>query len=63
VRDPEQVKKGLIKQECVIADATGGCKVILWEDNVEPLEKDQSGMMVRVYTGRKYLSIPKITLK
>lgn len=44
--------KSLVKQECVIADANGGCKVILWEDNVELLEKGQtykmSGMMVRI---------------
>lgn len=63
VNDPEEVKRGLTKQECVIGDATGRCKVILWEDNVDLLVEGasykMSGLMVRVYRGKKYLSIPR----
>ena len=63
VKEAQTVNKGLVKQDCVIADATGSCTVILWEDNVDLLVKgmsyELSGMVVRNYMGKKYLSIPK----
>ena len=58
-----EVKNGLQKQDFVIADATGSTKVTAWEDNVGTLKEGSSyqlsGMMMRLYNGRKYLSIPK----
>ena len=33
VKEAQTVNKGLVKQDCVIADATGSCTVIWWEDN------------------------------
>lgn len=61
--EPVNVKKGLVKQDYVIADATACTKVVTWEDNVGILQVGGSyklsGMMVRTFKGTKYLSIPK----
>ena len=63
VTEEEEVKKGLVKQDCYIADATGTAKLTLWENNVDILVEDQcytlSGIKVRSFKGEKYLSIPK----
>lgn len=60
VKECEEVKKGLAKQECITADATGA---IFWEDNVGILEEGNSyklsELMVRMYNSKKYLTIPK----
>ena len=61
------VKKGLVKQEYLIADSTGTTKIVTWEDNVGILLTGESyklsGLMVRAFKGRKYLSIPKDEFK
>lgn len=61
--DAVEVKKGLTKQDYWIADATGCCKIVTWEDNVGLLSVGDcfklSGLMVRTYNGKKYLSVPK----
>ena len=58
-----EVKKGLLKQEYIIADATGSCKIVAWNANTGVLQSGScymlSGLMVRVYNGKKYLSVPK----
>ena len=59
----EEVKKGLLKQDCVVGDATGTAKITVWEDNVGLFTVDESyklsGAMVQSLKGNKYLSIPK----
>ena len=59
----EVVGKGLTKQEYVIADSRATCVIVTWEDNVGIFQKDMSyklsGLRVRTYSGKKYLSIPK----
>ena len=63
VKHEEEVKKGLLKQDCVVGDATGTAKITVWEDNVGLFTVDESyklsGAMVRSFKGNKYLSIPK----
>lgn len=62
-KEAEVVKNGLVKQEYVIADSSGSSLVVTWEENVGILKEDVSyelsGLMVRTFCGRKYLSIPK----
>ena len=36
--DATAVKKGLMKQDYIIADRTGSCKIVTWEDNVGLLQ-------------------------
>ena len=42
VEDATEVKTVLIKQDYWIADATGCCKVVTWEDNVGILSVGES---------------------
>ena len=55
-----EVKKGLVKQEYAIADATASCKIVTWKDNTGVLQPGNSyklsGLMVRMYNGK---SIPQ----
>ena len=56
VKERETVKKALLKQDCVVADATGSCRAILWEDNVGMLEDCSyklGGVIVHTYKGKK----------
>ena len=39
VKEAETVKGGLIKQDCNVSDATGSSRLVLWEKNVDSLEK------------------------
>ena len=39
---PKGTWKELIKQECVAGDATGSCRVVLWQTDVSKLEEDKS---------------------
>ena len=61
------VKKGLIKHDYIIADRTGSCKIVTWEDNVGLLQDgncyELSGLMIRAFKGTKYHSIPNVTIK
>lgn len=61
--EPVTVKNGLVKQEYVVADATGSCKVVTWEKDIGCMEMETCyeliGLMTRVFKGEKYLSIPK----
>ena len=56
-----EVKKGLIKQDYWIADASACCKIVTWEDNVGLLVVGESyklsGLVVRTFNGKKYLSV------
>ena len=62
VEKEEEVNNGLTKQDCVIADALGTAKIVLWE-NINTLGEDQgyqlSGVMIWSFKGSKYLSVPK----
>ena len=55
--------KKLDKQECVVADATGSCKVVLWNDNLHIFQVGSSyqldGVYVCQYQGKKYLSLAR----
>lgn len=60
LKEKEEAKDGLTKQDCVISDATGAATTTVWEKNVGALEGSSyklSGMMVHMFSGRKYLSI------
>ena len=52
--------KELRKQDVIIADETGSCRLVLWEDDVNSLEEGKSycllDMGVRRYGAMKYLS-------
>ena len=65
--DATVVKKGLIKHDYIIADRTGSCKIVTWEDNVGLLQVGNcyefSGLMIRAFKGAKYHSIPKMILQ
>ena len=60
--DVTEVKKGLFKQDYCIADTSGCCKNVTWEENVGILLVGDcyklSGLVVRTYNGKKYLSVP-----
>ena len=60
--DSEEVK-GLVKQEHFIADSSGFCKIIAWEENVGVFSNGSSyklcGMIVRTFQAEKYLSISR----
>ena len=49
------------KQDCIISDSTGTCRLVLWETDVEKLVQGQSyqikGASVRIFKDTKYLSI------
>ena len=64
IKSEEEVKKGLVKQDCVVGDPTGTARITLWEDNVGVLAEGESyslsGVKVRSFKGQKNLSIPKI---
>jgi len=66
-QEPVSVKNGLVKQEYIVGDATGSCKVVAWEENVGTLEVGYCyrliGAMVRIFKGEKYLSVPKEDFK
>ena len=48
-----KLKKGLVKQDCYVGDATGTAKLTLWENNVGLIVEDQcytlSGIKVRSF--------------
>ena len=49
------------KQDCIISDSTGTCRLVLWETDVEKLVQGQSYQIkvasVRIFKDTKYLSI------
>ena len=64
VGESDRVKvKDLMKQEYIIGDATGISKIVAWEDNVGLFVKGGSyklsGLNVRTFNGKKYLSIAR----
>lgn len=62
-KDAVEVKKGLKKQDVVIGDGSGSAKLTLWEQDIGSLKERKSyklsGMIVKMYNDRKYLSKPK----
>ena len=63
VKIEEEVKRGLMKQDCTVGDTTGTATITLWEDNVGTLAEGESymlsGVKVRSFKGQKYLSVPR----
>ena len=64
VKESETVRNALVKQDCIVADASQAVSLyILWEENINCLEEGVSyklsGLIVRTYNGKKYLSMPK----
>ena len=53
--------KQLNKQDCIVADTGGTCRVVLWESDIGKLAIDKSyrleNMTVRAYKDSKYLSL------
>ena len=53
--------KPLTKQDCVVGDSTGRCRVVLWENDVGKLNEGccykLTNMLVREYAHVKYLSL------
>ena len=62
-KEVEIVKGGLRKQEYIIADSSGTSMITTWGDNVGVLQEGESyklsGLSVRTYCNKKFLSIPK----
>ena len=62
-KEVQQVKGGLQKQEYIIADPTGTSMITTWEDNIGILQEGNSyklsGLLVRTFSNKKYLSMPK----
>ena len=63
----EEEKKGLLKQEYIIADATGSCKIVAWNANTGVMQSGNSymlsGLMVRVYKGKSIYQFLRTTLR
>ena len=55
-------QKPLQHQDCIVADATGSCRVVLWQDDMNKFKLNNSyklnNVTVRLFDGRKYLSVP-----
>lgn len=53
--------KELQKQDCIVADSSGNCRVVLWEQGVGKIEEKRSyklvAVKVRSYKGANYLSL------
>jgi hypothetical protein len=58
--------KKLDKQECIIADASANCRIVLWETTIGRLVVDKSYQVnnatVRAYQGQSYLSVSEATI-
>ena len=54
---------GLTKQDCIVGDATGTSRLVLWEENVGALQADKcykiTDAHVKLFQGKKYLSVPQ----
>ena len=63
VGDCVEVSGGKKKQDLVVADATGHCRVTIWEEEIGKVEEDvcyrMQGMMVREFCRKKFLSTLK----
>ena len=50
----------LVKQDCFIADETGMCRLVLWEENIGTVKKGETykfkKILVRKFSGVNYLS-------
>ena len=53
--------KKLTKQDCIVSDGTGACRLVLWEKNISQLKVmvsyTLSNIKVREYCGDRYLSM------
>lgn len=59
----QTVKSNLCKQEYIIGDATGSCKIVTLGDDcgISPEQSVKlSGLLVRTFNGKKYVSIPRL---
>ena len=63
VKEVLELKDGSKKQDLIIGDSTRTAKLTVWEKNVTSLKIGSSyklsGLMVEVYNGLRYLSMPK----
>lgn len=65
VGPPQTVNKRdgttLMMQECIVADSTGTCRLVLWGDDITKAKQSQSYQMkqltVRLYKDAKFLSV------
>ena len=60
---PVEVTGGLLKQQVTITDVTGTTHLVLWEKDIDSLVKGESyqfsRLLVSIYMGQHYLSLPK----
>ena len=60
--DPQTVTTGKIKQDIIIADATGKSTVVVWESHVNEIQNHKSyqlsRVLVRLFMGKYHLSVP-----
>ena len=63
VKKCTEVNGGLMKQDVIVGDASGISRVTVWEENVGILKEGVcyklSGMTVRIFNKKKYLSMSK----
>lgn len=61
--EPIEIKPGLTKQDYTIADTSGTAELILWQEDVDKLNVNESyevgHLMVKSFEGKKYLTPPK----
>ena len=58
------VKSELQKQECVVGDVSGCCRIVLWNDDIGKLLKEKSYklyVIVKQWDGVKYLKKFELT--
>ncbi len=59
--DSKKTWRNLTKQECIVGDATGTIRIVLWQQDVGKLEEDHSYKIsdagLRVYRDVRYLSV------
>lgn len=58
-----EMTSGKKKQDMIVGDSTGTARVTIWEEEIGKMEEGDSvkmtGMMVREFQGKKYLSTSK----
>lgn len=63
VSEPVEIKGGRRKQDVVIADPTGRCRLTVWEEQIGKVKEQHcysmQGLMIREFQGKKMLTTSK----
>ena len=66
IGERQEVKQALFKQDATLADKTGHIQLTLWQNDIDKLEEGKTyrlqNLIVKSFSGRKYLSTPKAGL-